>query len=123
MIRQSKSAYVESTVVLKNTQPEFARGDTERLTNPPYSRALLKNTLLSPPETKERKSLPDLECRVVLKNTQLSPPDIKEKETSPEEVSIPAFACSAVLKKTQLSPPDINKKAYLLSCKRPRCKD
>ena len=123
MIRQSKSAYVESIAVLKNTQPEFARGDTERLTNPPYCRALLKNTLLSPPETKERKSLPDLECRVVLKNTQLSPPDIKEKETSPEEVSIPAFACSAVLKKTQLSPPEISNKNILPGIRRTYCQE
>ena len=113
MIRQSKSAYVESVAVLKNTQPEFARGDTERLTNPPYCRALLKNTLLSPPDTKEKESLPDVECRAVLQNTQLSPPDKKEKESPPdlkEKKSIPALQCSAVLKKIQLSPPEIANK-------------
>ena len=88
MIRQSKSALVESIVELKNTQLEFARGNTERLTNPPYCLALLKNTLLSPPETKEKER----------------PPDIKERE------SIPAVKCSAVLKKIQLSPPEIANK-------------
>ena len=93
MIRQSKSAYVESIAVLKNTQLKFARGNTERLTNPPYSRALLKNTLLSPPDTKEKESLPDIECRAVLKNTQLSPPDKKEKR---EFARKRTYSCSQV---------------------------
>ena len=87
MIRQSKSAYVDSIAVLKNTQLSPPEGNTERLTNPPYCRALLKNTLLSPPDTKEKESSPDK-----------------------EEKSIPALPCSAVLKKIQLSPPEITNK-------------
>ena len=73
--------------------------------------------------------MPELECRAVLKNTQLSPPETKEKErvsygeriaalrnTQLESAIDDTEGCrahyikSAVLKNTQLSPPEIKEK-------------
>ena len=54
MIRQSKSAYVESIAVLKNTQLEFASDDTEGCRAHYSKSAVLKNTQLSPPEIKTK---------------------------------------------------------------------
>ena len=104
MIRQSKSAYVELS-----SPEEILNG---RRTHH-IAIAVLKNTQLSPPDTKVKERVPYVECRVELKETQL---EIARGNT--ERSTDPPY-CIAVLKNTQLSPPDKNIKAYLLSKERP----
>ena len=53
--KESKSVpYGERKAVLKKTQLENARGNTERSPDPLYCSAVLENTQLSPPETKTK---------------------------------------------------------------------
>ena len=72
----------------------------------------MKNTQLSPPETKERIRVPYGERKAEVKETQL-----ENARGNTERSPDPPY-CSAVLKNTQLSPPETKTKHILLKDQR-----
>ena len=98
MIRQSKSAYVELS-----SPEEILNG---RRTHH-IAIAVLKNTQLSPPETKEIIRVPYGERKAEVKETQL-----ENARGNTERSPDPPY-CSDVLKNIQLRQPETKTKTYL----------